>query len=61
MIVCKRLDDSVQYPPYLAHLLDRDDQHPRFSLDRAVKVAGDIELMGKQNLPLRPGSGPAAA
>lgn len=58
-IVCKRIDDSVRFPPYLANVLGRDDQLPPFSLDRVVKVAGDIELMGKQNLPLRPG-GPAA-
>lgn len=52
-IVCKRLDDSVRFPPYLAQILGRDDDLPRFSLDRVVKVAGDIEQMGKRNLPLR--------
>jgi hypothetical protein len=51
-IVCKRIDDSVRFPPYLAHLL-KGDGLPPFSLDRVVKVAGDIEQMGKQNLPPR--------
>jgi hypothetical protein len=52
-IVCKRIDDSVRFPPYLAGVLGRDDELPLFSLDRVVKVAGDIEAMGKRNLPLR--------
>jgi hypothetical protein len=51
-IVCKRIDDSVRFPPYLAHLL-KGDGLPPFSLDRVVKVAGDIEQMGKQSLPPR--------
>ena len=52
-IVCKRIDDSVQFPPYLADILGHDTDLPPFSLDRVVKVAGDIEQMGKRNLPLR--------
>lgn len=60
-IVCKRIDDRVRFPPYLANVLDRDADLPRFSLDRVVKVAGDIELMGKRNLPLRKGPGVRAA
>lgn len=56
-IVCKRLDDSVRFPPYLAGVLGRDDEVPPFSLDRVVKVAGDIEVMGKRHLPLRKGAG----
>jgi hypothetical protein len=51
-IVAKRIDDGVTFPPYLAHLLDGDELPP-FSLDRIVKVAGDIEQMGRQNLPPR--------
>ncbi len=51
-IVCKRIDDNLRFPPYLAHLLEGDEPPP-FSLDRIVKVAGDIEQMGKQNLPPR--------
>ena len=42
----------VRFPPYLAHVLQTDELPP-FSLDRVVKVAGDIEQMGKQNLPPR--------
>jgi hypothetical protein len=52
-VVCKRIDDFVEFPPYLAEILRRDDDLPPFSLDRVVKVAGDIEQMGKRNLPLR--------
>jgi len=53
-IVCQRIDDTVRFPPYLAGVLgERDDDLPPFSLDRVVKVAGDIERMGRQNLPLR--------
>jgi hypothetical protein len=51
-IVCKRIDDNVRFPPYLAHVLDHDELPP-FSLDRVVKVAGDIEQMARQNLPPR--------
>jgi hypothetical protein len=52
-IVCKRLDDAVRFPPYLASILGRDGDLPPFSLDRVVKVAGDIEAMGRRTLPLR--------
>ena len=52
-IVCKRIDDTVRFPPYLAGVLGADDELPPFSLDRVVKVAGDIEQMGKRNLPPR--------
>jgi len=51
-IVCKRIDDGVRFPPYVAHLLEGDELPP-VSLDRVVKAAGDIEQMGKQNLPPR--------
>jgi hypothetical protein len=51
-IVCKRTDDNVRFPPYLAGVLGEHDLPP-FSLDRVVKVAGDIERMGRQNLPPR--------
>ncbi len=56
-IVCKRLDDSLRFPPYLAGILGSSADLPQFSLDRVVKVAGDIDLMGKRNLPLRKKAG----
>ena len=52
-IVCKRIDDTLRFPPYLAHVLGADDELPPFSLDRVVKVAGDVEQMGRRNLPPR--------
>ena len=52
-IVCKRIDDGVRFPPYLADVLGDRDELPPFSLDRVVKVAGDIEKMGRQSLPPR--------
>jgi hypothetical protein len=55
-IVCKRIDDNVRFPPYLAGLLGDRDDLPPFSLDRIVKVAGDIEQMGRHNL--RPRNSP---
>jgi hypothetical protein len=58
-IACRRIDDTVRFPPYLADVVGRDDELPAFSLDRIVKAAGDIEAMGKRNLPLRNGRGPA--
>ena len=59
-IVCKRIDDSVRFPPYLAGVLGEDGELPPFSLDRVVKVAGDIEQMGRQNLPPRQSPRPRA-
>lgn len=59
-IVCKRIDDGVRFPPYLAGVLGDDGDLPPFSLDRVVKVAGDIEQMGRQNLPPRQGPRPRA-
>jgi len=58
-VVCKRIDDTVRFSPYLAHVLD-DDELPSFSMDRIVKVAGDIEQMGRQNLPPRKARGTRA-
>jgi hypothetical protein len=55
-IACRRIDDTVRFPPYLADVLGRDEELPAFSLDRIVKAAGDIEVMGRRNLPLRNGS-----
>ena len=52
-IVCKRIDDGVRFPPYLAGVLPDGDELPPFSLDRVVKAAGDIEQMGRQNLSPR--------
>jgi hypothetical protein len=51
-IVCRRIDEHVRFPPYLAHVLGKDEL-PAFSLDRVVKAAGDIEAMGRRNLPPR--------
>jgi len=55
-IVCRRIDDNVRFPPYLAHVLVNDEL-PSFSMDRILKAAGDIEQMGRQTLPPRKSRG----
>lgn len=44
-VVARRLDSDVVMPPYLHQHLGRNGSTPDFSLERVVKVSGDINRM----------------
>lgn len=55
-VVARRLDSDVVMPPYLHQHLDQNGSTPDFSLERVVKVSGDVDRMCTARRPTpRPG------
>ena len=52
-IAARRLDEHAQFPPYLDQYVGPDGQLPKISLERVLKVAGDLEKMSQRRLPPR--------
>ncbi|MEO7455336.1 MAG: hypothetical protein ABIY52_03690 [Gemmatimonadaceae bacterium] len=52
-IVCRRLGVNPRSASYLAGYLGRAKQIPSINLELVLKVAGEIESMGRKRLPLR--------
>lgn len=57
-IVCRRLGVDPRSERYLGGYLGKDREIPEVSIDRVMKVSGDIEQMAKGRLQLRKGSIP---
>jgi hypothetical protein len=53
-LVCQRLGIDSPSDQYMAGYLEAQERLPEISLELVMKVAGDIERMGKERLPLRP-------
>jgi len=52
-LVCQRLDIDSPSDQYMAGYLKSEERLPEISLELVMKVAGDIERMGRERLPLR--------
>jgi hypothetical protein len=52
-LVCQRLDIDSPSDRYMSSYLHAQERLPEISLELVMKVAGEIERMGKERLPLR--------
>ena len=52
-LVCQRLAIDSPSDQYISSNLDSQERLPEISLELVMKVAGEIERMGKERLPMR--------
>lgn len=50
-LVARRVDSTVEMPPYLDQHLQPGGGPPDFSLERVAKVSSDLETMSRRRLP----------